>query len=64
MTATANRNARLAPTQQESIGRFFARVRAVNPSIKHLWVADSEFHSEFKSPGSELMDGQGGRLIF
>ena len=61
MIATSNQTARLTPKQQESIGRFFARVQSANPSIKHLWVADSEFHSQFKSPGSDLMNGQGGR---
>jgi DNA polymerase I len=63
MIATSNQTARLTPKQQESIGRFFARVQSANPSIKHLWVADSEFHSGFKSPGSDLMNGQGGRPI-
>jgi DNA polymerase I len=63
VVATANQNARLTPKQQESIERFFARVQAINPAIKHLWVADSEFHSQFKSHGSDLMDGQGGRPV-
>jgi DNA polymerase-1 len=61
--ATAKQIARLTPKQQESVERFFARVQAVNPGIKHMWVADSEFHSQFKSPGSDLMDGQGGRPV-
>ena len=63
MATTANQNARLTLQQQESVGRFFARVQAINPGIKHLWVADSEFHSAFKAPGSDLMDGQGGRPV-
>ena len=63
MIATSNQTVRLTPKQQESIGRFFARVQSANPSIKHLWVADSEFHSGFKSPGSDLMNGQGGRPV-
>lgn len=63
MATAANQNVRLTLQQQESIGRFFARVQAVNPGIKQLWVADSEFHSQFKSPGSDLMDGQGGRPV-
>lgn len=59
----ATRNARLTLKQQESIERFFARVQAANPAIKHIWIADSEFHSEFKSAGSDLMDGQGGKPV-
>jgi len=59
----AKRNARLTLKQQESIERFFARVQAINPAIQHLWIADSEFHSEFKVPGSDLMNGQGGRQV-
>ena len=57
------RSGRLTPKQRESVRRFFARVQAVNPVIKHLWIADSEFHSEFKAPGSDLMNGQGGRQV-
>ena len=38
-------------------------MQAVNPAIKHLWIADSEFHSEFKSAGSDLMNGQGGKPV-
>jgi hypothetical protein len=54
---------RLTLKQKESIWHFFACVQAINPAIKHLWIADSEFHSEFKSPGSDLMDGQGGKPV-
>jgi DNA polymerase I len=53
----------LTPQQLESIRRFFAGVQAVNPAIKNLWIADSEFHSEFRSNGSDLMDGQGGHPV-
>jgi DNA polymerase I len=59
----ATRNARLTLQQQESIERFFARVQAINPEIKNIWIADSEFHSEFKSAGSDLLDGQGGKPV-
>jgi DNA polymerase I len=55
------RSGRLTSKQRESVRRFFARVQALNPAIQHLWIADSEFHSEFRAPGSDLMDGQGGR---
>ena len=61
--AASQKSARLTLKQHESIARFFARVQGANPAVKHLWVADSEFHSQFKSPGSELMDGQGGQPI-
>lgn len=63
MTTASSQAARLTLKQSESIGRFFARVQAANPGIKHLWVADSEFHSSFKSPKSDLLDGQGGRPV-
>jgi DNA polymerase-1 len=51
----------LTPEQSESVKRFFARVQAVNPAIQEIWIADSEFHSEFSAPDSDLMDGRGGR---
>jgi DNA polymerase family A len=41
-TATASAEL-LTAAQRESIGRFFERVRSLNPRLKSLWVADSEF---------------------
>jgi DNA polymerase I-like protein with 3'-5' exonuclease and polymerase domains len=53
----------LTPEQLESVRRFFARLQSEDPKIKEMWIADSEFHSEFKGRDSELMDGQGGRPV-
>jgi DNA polymerase-1 len=57
------KSAWLTPEQSESIRRFFARVQSINPKIREIWIADSEFHSEFSAPESHLMDGQGGRPV-
>lgn len=61
--AAATDSSPVTLAQRGSIGRLLARIQSINPAIKNIWVADSEFHSEFRAPGSELMDGNGGHQV-